>query len=55
MNHRCISLSPPLKGVFMLISECCGAKVIEDYDLCSKCMEHCDSYDDDEEELLGLT
>jgi len=37
------------KEYLMLLSECCGAKVIEDYDLCSKCLEHCDSYDDEEE------
>ena len=34
----------------MLYSECCGAIVYDDYDICSECLERCDAYDDDEEE-----
>ena len=28
-------------------SECCGASVIDDYELCSECKEHCDRVKDD--------
>ena len=31
----------------MLVSECCGAIVYDDYDLCSECLEHCDVWDDE--------
>ena len=34
----------------MLVSECCGAIVYDDYDLCSECLEHCDVWDDEEED-----
>jgi hypothetical protein len=29
-------------------SQCCGAAVIDDYELCSDCKEHCDRMDYDE-------
>ena len=32
----------------MQVSECCGAIVYDDTDICSKCLEHCDSYNDEE-------
>ena len=32
----------------MLYSECCGAIVYDDYDICSECLEHCDVWDDEE-------
>jgi hypothetical protein len=31
-------------------SECCGAKVYDDTDICSLCLEHCDVWEDKEEE-----
>tara|TARA_R100000329_G_C7567099_1_gene200630 strand:- start:517 stop:747 length:231 start_codon:yes stop_codon:yes gene_type:complete len=31
----------------MQLSECCGAIVYDDTDICSKCLEHCDIYDDE--------
>ena len=31
----------------MLYSDCCGAIVNDDYDICSECLEHCDIYDDE--------
>ena len=34
----------------MLYSDCCGAIVYDDYDICSECLEHCDVWDDEEEE-----
>ena len=34
----------------MLRSECCGAIVYDDYDLCSECLEHCDVWDEDEDD-----
>ena len=36
----------------MLYSECCGAIVYDDYDLCSECLEHCDVWEDVEEDEL---
>jgi hypothetical protein len=32
----------------MQLSECCGAIVYDDTDICSECLEHCDSYDEEE-------
>ena len=34
----------------MLRSECCGAVVYDDYDLCSDCLDHCDVWEDVDEE-----
>ena len=34
----------------MLLSECCGAIVYDDYDLCSECLEHCDVWEDIDED-----
>ncbi len=34
----------------MLRSDCCGAQVYDDYDICSDCYEHCDVWVDGEEE-----
>ena len=34
----------------MMYSECCGEIVYDDYDLCSECLEHCDVYEDDDDE-----
>ena len=34
----------------MLRSECCGAIVYDDYDLCSDCLEHCDVWEDIDED-----
>jgi hypothetical protein len=31
-----------------MYSECCGAIVYDDYDLCSECLEHCDVWEDDD-------
>ena len=33
----------------MQLSECCGAIVYDDTDICSECLEHCDSYNDEKE------
>jgi hypothetical protein len=30
-------------------SECCGAKVYDDTDICSDCYEHCDVWNEEEE------
>ena len=30
-------------------SDCCGAKVYDDTDICSECKEHCDVYEDKEQ------
>ena len=41
----------------MLVSECCGAIVYDDYDICSECLDHCDTYeewDDEEAEMEHL-
>ena len=32
----------------MMYSECCGAIVYDDYDLCSECLEHCDVWEEEE-------
>ena len=32
----------------MLYSECCGAIVYDDYDICSECLEHGDVWDDED-------
>ncbi len=32
-----------------MLSECCDAPIIYT-DICSKCKEHCESYDEEEEE-----
>ena len=34
----------------MLYSDCCGAIVYDDYDICSECLEHCDVWEDIDEE-----
>lgn len=34
----------------MMYSECCGEMVYDDYDICSECLDHCDVYEDDEDE-----
>ena len=34
----------------MLYSDCCGAIVYDDYDICSECLEHCDVWEDTDEE-----
>ena len=34
----------------MMYSECCGAIVYDDYDLCCECLEHCDVWEDDDTE-----
>ena len=34
----------------MLRSECCGATVYDDYDLCSECLDHCDVWEDVDED-----
>ena len=31
----------------MMYSECCGAIVYDDYDLCSECLEHCDVWEEE--------
>ena len=36
----------------MLYSECCGAIVYDDYDICSECLEHCGVWDDEDEERV---
>jgi len=34
-----------------MVSECCGAYTdMTEYGLCPDCMEHCDFYDDEEDE-----
>jgi hypothetical protein len=37
------------KGVNMNRSECCGAEVYDDTDICSDCYEHCDVWNEEEE------
>ena len=32
----------------MLYSDCCGAIVYDDYDICSECLEHCEVWEDEE-------
>jgi len=34
----------------MGISECCGAEVYADYDICSRCLEHCETWYEKEDE-----
>ena len=36
----------------MTRSECCGAKVYDDTDICSDCKEHCEPMEDYEYEAL---
>ena len=31
-------------------SECCGAIVYDDTDICTECLEHCDVWNEEEEE-----
>ena len=33
----------------MNMSECCGAKVYDDTDICTECLEHCDTWNEEEE------
>ena len=33
-----------------LLSNCCGAWVSDDYDICSECGEHCGAVDENENE-----
>ena len=30
-------------------SECCGAMVYDDTDICTECLEHCDVWNEEEE------
>lgn len=32
-----------------VVSNCCGALIYEDTDICSECLEHCDKFREDEE------
>ena len=34
----------------MIVSKCCSARYWYELDCCSKCKEHCETYDDDQEE-----
>ena len=34
----------------MIVSKCCNATYWYELDCCSKCKEHCETYDDDKEE-----
>ena len=36
----------------MIRSYCCGARYWEELSICAKCKEHCDTYDDDEDEEI---
>ena len=41
----------------MMYSECCSELVYDDHDICSECLEHCESYydgDDDDEMMEKL-
>jgi len=33
----------------MNISDCCGAKVYDDTDICTECLEHCDTWNEEGE------
>jgi hypothetical protein len=33
----------------MNMSECCGARVYDDTDICTECLEHCDTWNEEEE------
>ena len=33
----------------MNFSECCGARVYDDTDICTECLEHCDTWNEEEE------
>ncbi len=30
-------------------SECCGADVYPDYNICTECLEHCDTWNEEDE------
>ena len=36
----------------MIRSDCCGARYWQELDICADCKEHCDTYDDDEDEEI---
>lgn len=36
-------------------SECCGALVYDDTDICTECLEHCDVWNEEEEEEFSCT
>lgn len=38
----------------MKASNCCGADIIENTDICSNCKEHCFVVDDEFEEIMSL-
>ena len=33
----------------MNMSDCCGARVYDDTDICTECLEHCDTWNEEEE------
>jgi hypothetical protein len=33
----------------MNMSECCDARVYDDTDICTECLEHCDTWNEEEE------
>ena len=32
-------------------SNCCGSIIVDDTDICSNCLEHCEGYEEDEDEI----
>ena len=37
-----------------IYSNCCGAKIYDETDICSKCKEHCDPQEEDDETFKDL-
>jgi hypothetical protein len=35
-----------------IYSDCCGAKIYEDTDICSACKEHCEPQEEDETDFI---
>ena len=38
-----------------ILSDCCGARIYEDTDICSACKEHCDPQEEEEIEKDFIT
>ena len=54
MNYDQWKLSNPIDDGcgYNIISDCCGAMVYDDTDICSDCKEHCEPMEDYEYEAL---
>lgn len=56
MNYDDWKLSNPIDDgcSYEMVSNCCGAQIWEDTDICGQCKEHCESIEDYEYRQIEL-